>query len=155
MTKLIYVKQTVSVKDYQRAFVSVITRINLSTQYSISIFLNNLKPELSNAVKIGNPCSLPQAYYLARLQEANFATQRKAIKGFSVGYLVFKGSPSQEFSGVAKGNMIGYKKSVTANFDNNRRGRLTPAEMDEKRAQCICFFCDEPFIPGYKCKAKR
>ncbi|XP_070041478.1 uncharacterized protein [Nicotiana tomentosiformis] len=47
------------------------------------------------------------------------------------------------------------KGPITANFDNNRRRRLTPAEMEEKRAQEICFFCDEKFIPGHKWKAKR
>lgn len=29
------------------------------------------------------------------------------------------------------------------------------AEMEEKRAQGMCFFCDEKFVPGHKCKAKR
>nr|XP_033511315.1 uncharacterized protein LOC117276101 [Nicotiana tomentosiformis] len=27
--------------------------------------------------------------------------------------------------------------------------------MDEKRAQGLCFFCDDPFTPEHKCKAKR
>lgn len=73
------IKHTRSVKEYQRAFNSVMTRLNLSVEHAISIFLNNLKPELSNAVKVGNPCTLPQAYYLERMQESNFAAQSKAI----------------------------------------------------------------------------
>nr|XP_009777776.1 PREDICTED: uncharacterized protein LOC104227259 isoform X1 [Nicotiana sylvestris] len=52
MTELMNIKHTCSVKDYQKAFVSVMTRINLSTEYDINIFLNNLKPELSNVVKL-------------------------------------------------------------------------------------------------------
>lgn len=40
-------------------------------------------------------------------------------------------------------------------MDNSRRRRLTPAEMDEKRARGLYFFYDEKFTPGHKCKAKR
>lgn len=50
MIELMNIKHTGSVKDYQKAFVSVMTRVNLSIEHDISIFLNNLKPELSNAV---------------------------------------------------------------------------------------------------------
>lgn len=67
MNEVMNVKHTGSTKDYQRSFVSVITRINLATEHAISIFLNNFKPELRDAIRVGNPCSLPQAYYLDRL----------------------------------------------------------------------------------------
>lgn len=63
------------------------TRLDISVEHAINIFLHNLKPELSHAVKVGNPCTLPQAYYLARLHEASFAAQNKAIKALSTGTL--------------------------------------------------------------------
>lgn len=56
---------------------------------------------------------------------------------------------------VQKTNNNTFKRPPVAKIDNNRRRRLTPAEMDEKRAQGICFFCDDKFTPGHKCKAKR
>ncbi|XP_019253895.1 PREDICTED: uncharacterized protein LOC109232588 [Nicotiana attenuata] len=155
MTELMNIKHTSSVKDYQKAFVSVMTRINLSTEHAISIFLNNLKPELSNAVKIGNPTSLPQAYYLARLQEASFAAQCKAIKGTLSTSSLPKPFTNQGSPSIFKGNQPSYRKPVAPVFYNNRRRRLTPTEMDEKRANGICFFYDEKFTPGHKCKAKR
>lgn len=120
----------------------MMTRINLSIEHDISIFLNNLKPELSNEVKVGSPASLPQAYYLARLQEANFVAQCKAIKGTISASHVPKPLTSQGNNNLLKGNQTNYKKPVAVVFDNNRKRRLTPAEMDEKRANGICFFCD-------------
>ncbi|XP_019257786.1 PREDICTED: uncharacterized protein LOC109236005 [Nicotiana attenuata] len=80
MTELMNIKHTGSVKDYQRAFVSVMTRLNLSVEHAIIIFLKNFKPEISNGVRVGNPSTLPQTYYLARLQETNFVAQSQAIK---------------------------------------------------------------------------
>lgn len=128
------------------------TRINLSTKHAISIFLNNLKPELNNAVKVENPSSLPQAYYLARLQEANFAVQSKAIKGSSATHLVFRGAPNQWTSEVVKENAARFKMHVTATFDNNRRRRLQLKWVRKELKACVC---DDPFTPGHKCKAKR
>jgi len=31
---------------------------------------------------------------------------------------------------------------------------LTPKEIDEKRANNMCFFCDEKYFPGYKCSSQ-
>ncbi|KAF3673124.1 hypothetical protein FXO37_07148 [Capsicum annuum] len=38
---------------------------------------------------------------------------------------------------------------------NNTRRRLTSAEMDEKRAKGLCFFCDEKYVMGHKCATKK
>ncbi|KAJ8535530.1 hypothetical protein K7X08_023250 [Anisodus acutangulus] len=154
MTEIMRVKHTGSVKDYQSAFDSVMTRINLPLEYAISIFLNHLKAEISDVVWIGQPYTLPQAYYLARLQVSNFAAQSKAIKGSSTGHFSTapRGSGSQWQNRSSGGNR---KKPVVAAFNTIRRRRLTPAETDEKRAQGLCLLCGEKFFPGHNCKSKR
>ncbi|OIT19050.1 hypothetical protein A4A49_65563, partial [Nicotiana attenuata] len=35
-----------------------------------------------------------------------------------------------------------------------KRRRLTQAELNEKRAQGLCFLCDKKFHPGHVCKNK-
>lgn len=32
--------------------------------------------------------------------------------------------------------------------------RLTAVEIDEKRSQGLCFFCDEKYVVGHNCSAK-
>ncbi|XP_075078424.1 uncharacterized protein LOC142164334 [Nicotiana tabacum] len=61
----------------------------------------------------------------------------------------------QGSAGWVKATTPTYRPPVTANLDGFRKRRLTPAEMEEKRAQGLCFFCDDKFTPGHKCKAKR
>ncbi|PHU06740.1 hypothetical protein BC332_23229 [Capsicum chinense] len=34
-------------------------------------------------------------------------------------------------------------------------GRLSPAEMDEKRSQGICYWCDEKYMPTHKCNRRK
>nr|CAB3468063.1 unnamed protein product [Digitaria exilis] len=32
------------------------------------------------------------------------------------------------------------------------RRRLTPAEMDQRKKDGLCYFCDDKYVPGHKCK---
>lgn len=60
MTEIMNVKHTGTVKEYQQAFNSVMNKLDIATGHAISIFINNLKPELSNVVRVGNPAPCPR-----------------------------------------------------------------------------------------------
>lgn len=77
MTEALKVKQTESVLEYTTAFDRVMTRLNLDPCHAISMYLEGLKPELGDAVRIHRPYSLPQAYHLARLQKSIYLEQVK------------------------------------------------------------------------------
>lgn len=47
-------------------------RVNLETHHAISLYLEGLKPEPGDAVRVHRPYSLPQAYHLAQLLESIF-----------------------------------------------------------------------------------
>lgn len=79
MTELVRLKQTGSVKDFQANFDNVLFRLSISNKNAISIFLNGLKPEISDDVRIGKPSTLPQAYHLPRLHESSFAAMAKVL----------------------------------------------------------------------------
>lgn len=67
MSELVKLKQTGGVVEFQEAFDIAMTRLNLEPGYDVSIFLEGLKLELGDAVRILKPYSLSQAYHLARL----------------------------------------------------------------------------------------
>lgn len=146
MTEIMNVKHTGIIKEYQKIFNSVMTRLDILTGHAISIFLNNLKPELSSDVRVGNPSTLPQAYYLSRLQEANFASQSREIWNLNSKSSMNRGSSGHNSSNWQKDSSSRFKKPSTVIMDNNKKRRLAPAEMDEKRARGICFFCDENLL---------
>lgn len=130
MTEIMNVKHTGTVKEYQKAFNNVMTRLDISAGHAISIFLNNLKPKLSSVVRVGNPSTLPQAYYLAKLQEANFVAQSKAIRNLSSGSSMNRGSRGHNSSNWHKDSSHGFKKPSAVRMDNNRMRRFTHTEMD-------------------------
>lgn len=52
-------KQTGGEVEFQEAFDRAMTRLNLESSYSISIYLEGLKPEFGDAMRILKPYSLP------------------------------------------------------------------------------------------------
>ncbi|KAH0652768.1 hypothetical protein KY289_030446 [Solanum tuberosum] len=112
----------------------LLTRVNLSNENAISCFLGGLKPELNKSVRIQAPKTLMQAYKLARLQEERpIPANTSYRKPFDNSY----NKPSG-FQGNANGKKL-----------------LTAAEMDEKKAKGLCFLCDEKYVMGHVCKAKK
>ncbi|KAF3665038.1 hypothetical protein FXO37_11210 [Capsicum annuum] len=127
-----------------------------------------LKPELNKTVRIQAPKTLMQAYKITRLQDEVFETQAKSwglrsiVKPISAPILP---TPNQAKPSLYQKALIPantYKKPVetqankTNRFSSNGNGRrLTAAEMDEKRAKGLCFFCDEKYVLGHKCNTNR
>ncbi|XP_070045243.1 uncharacterized protein [Nicotiana tomentosiformis] len=129
-------KQTGSVKDYQTEFNKLFNEVNLSTENAISCFLGGLNSELNKAVKIQAPRTLMQTYKIARLQEGVFDAQAQS-RGLKFKPL----EPNSNIPGRSSGNNYGR--------------RLSAAEMDEKRAQGLCFFYDEKYVQGHNCRARK
>lgn len=98
------------------------------------------------AVRMFNPKSVQQALCLAKLNEA----AQKATKGKGYQKPPLLPTPTSKTLPA-----IPTKQPVTAATQNPKRKTLTPAVFKEKRAKNLCFWCDESFTPGHKCKGKK
>ncbi|XP_070052418.1 uncharacterized protein [Nicotiana tomentosiformis] len=160
MADLKNLKQVGSVREYQASFDKTMTRLNLPQGYAFNCFLTGLKPEISYSVRLLNPQTLSHAYYVARIQEAAFIAQNKAHKVPLLPtphpssrkiseYLPPKASyskPSTEFTPYSTQN------PPSKPF---QRKLIPTAEMNAKREKGLCYFCDEKYTPGHKCKGNR
>ena len=63
-------KQVGSVEQYQEAFDSLLSRVDLVVPQAISCFLRELSEEIQNAMRMFKTQTLHDAYCLAKLQEA-------------------------------------------------------------------------------------
>jgi len=115
------------------------------------------------------PSNLHEAYCLAKLQEATLASIARRTKpildkppSIMRSFHSYKGStgsavrpPSQRYS--SRNTMPGTPfsprsiASSTGSVTSKPRRVLTSKEIDEKRANSLCFFCGEKYYPGYKC----
>ena len=64
--KLLLLKQTATVEDYYDEFESLLNLLQLPDDYALSIFINNLKPEISKPLRLFYPKTLTYALNLAR-----------------------------------------------------------------------------------------
>ena len=70
MSELVSLKQTTSVEKYYDEFESLLNLLQLSDEYALSIFLSNLKPNLSKSIRFFNPKDLSHALNLAKQMES-------------------------------------------------------------------------------------
>jgi len=147
MEEIKKVRQTGAVKDYQAIFERNLTRVNLSQENAISCFVGGLKKELNMAVKITNPITLSQAYKSARMQEAYLEAVRQPVQNSN------QPRRYNDKNFQSKPPLLPTPSSYTntTTRGTNRR-TLSAEEMNEKRSKGLCYFCNEKYVFGHKCK---
>ncbi|XP_015074567.1 uncharacterized protein LOC107018569 [Solanum pennellii] len=152
MDEIKKVKQIGCVKEYQAVFEMNLTRVNLSQENAISCFIGGLKHELNLAVKVTNLSTLAQVYRSSRLQEAYIAAVRQPAQ-------VNSQVNSRKFTEQRNYNSKPILPTPGFGGSNGPRGMnrrtLSAEEMNEKRSKGLCYFCNEKYIPGHKCKISK
>ncbi|XP_027905965.1 uncharacterized protein LOC114165577 [Vigna unguiculata] len=147
--------QTTNVREYQAQFESLANRIvGLPPPFFLSCFVSGLKPEIRREVQAFQPISLSQAISLAKLQEDKFADIATSIR-------------SQRFTPIAQRSVVNtdfpsskpvsirnssFPPQSSPNTNNPPIKRLSTAELQNRREKGLCYYCDDKYKPGHKCK---
>ena len=128
------VQQTGTLRDYQKEFERLGNKVHGWTQRAlVGTFMGGLKPEISEEIRLFRPKTLKKAISLARMKDEQIARQRKLIR--------------PTFSNrTATTSPIVNKNSPATPFK-----KLTWEEMQRRRAQGLCFNCNEKFTAGHRC----
>ena len=70
MSELVSLKQTTSVEEYYEEFEALLNLLHLPDDYALSIFVSNLKSDLSKSVRLFYPKDLTHALNLAKQMES-------------------------------------------------------------------------------------
>ncbi|KAK8482065.1 hypothetical protein V6N11_063350 [Hibiscus sabdariffa] len=125
------IKQVGSLHDYQKEFERLGNRVQRWSQKAlVGTFMGGLKDDIADAIRMFKPKTLKDAISLARMREEQLTRQRKLQRPTRFG---------TESSLPTKPNTILPMK------------RLTWSEMQKRRAQGLCFNCDEKFTTGHRC----
>ncbi|KAH9699108.1 hypothetical protein KPL71_024219 [Citrus sinensis] len=103
--------------------------------------LSKLRQTSTNQVAMFQPKTLIQAVGLALLQESTLEAMIKEAKA-STRTMSSHVIPTVE----SKRNFMGQIPPIK---------RISAAEMQERRANKLCYYCDEKFEPGHKCKQRQ
>ena len=134
LTKL---KQTGTVREYQSQFERLLSRVGkLPSPQQVGCFISGLKDYLRVDVQTLKPTTLTSAVGLARLYEAKNQNQRR----------VFNTSDNKK--PIAAFNSSPHQSKAA----NTTIRRLNLMEIKERRDKGLCFYCDEKFGLGHRCK---
>eukprot|EP00253_Pinus_taeda_P023214 PITA_23214 len=103
---------------------------NIPEEHRIDVFIGNLKDNNQNDVRLWEPNSLEKVFRLARKMERKImATRKHTNHNYKDGSVVAPSIPQ----------LI----------------RLTPQQLEEKRAKGLCYSCHRKYTKGHKCVEKK
>ncbi|KAJ7960281.1 Ty3/gypsy retrotransposon protein [Quillaja saponaria] len=159
VAELVRLKHWGTVTDYQDKFERMLSQTVIPENFAISCFLSGLHKEIETAVRCFAPQTLPQTMYLARLQEATFQelTKRHNPKP-QCSYPNHKPPPLPTHKLLTHTTMPPAAQKTRPDYSANRSNpykptrTMTQKEMDERRMKGMCYWCEEKYVPGHKCK---
>ncbi|XP_058746621.1 uncharacterized protein LOC131619549 [Vicia villosa] len=159
--ELFKLKQDGSVVDYQTKFEKLGTQvIGLPSDAILNCFISGLTNEIQNEMAIHKPTNISQAIGLAKLIESKLKDSKpKFHKPFANTYHKPSASPANPIpkpSIIPSSQIPNPFKAQTSSAPSKLPiKRLSQAQLQERRAQGLCFNCDEKFFIGHKCSTRR
>lgn len=99
--------------------------------------MGNLKPEIADGIRMFRPKMLKDAISLARMRNEQLLRQKEYNKSPQVD------QDLDSFTPMSKSNTTPSVK------------RLSWEEMQKRRAQGLCFNCNEKFVIGHNCRGQK
>ncbi|KAL2236288.1 UNVERIFIED_CONTAM: hypothetical protein Sindi_0820500 [Sesamum indicum] len=115
---------------------------NLEEEFFKMKFISGLKEEIKSLVTTCEPTSLNQAIVLARRQE------------YAVSAILRKAQPSNR-NPHPKPPYNPPLKNLPPRPNYQPKRFLTEAEVRAKKEKNLCYKCDEPYVPGHKCRYRQ
>jgi hypothetical protein len=138
--------QTTTVQAYQAEFEALANRIvGLPHQFYLSCFISGLKPNIRREVQAFQPLSLTHAISLAKLQEDKFTDRFNPI--YKKPESSINPNRTTPLPRPALTTNQASPKPPTRPTPPIRR--LTPAELQARREQNLCYNCDETYHSGH------
>ncbi|KAJ0036051.1 hypothetical protein Pint_24659 [Pistacia integerrima] len=133
------------VARYRKRFEALSNRVvGLSDDFLLHCFVSGLKDEIRYMFKLLRPNSLIEAIGLARTQEAHLATRARPSSNSLLPHRVQASTSTTPGPSNTSSQLIAASQVKTISYD----------AMKERRDKGLCYYCDEKFRPGHKCKTQ-
>ena len=104
--------------------------------------MNGLKDEIKLPIKMLNPQNLNATFGLAKIQEEYLMASRRNIKSWNDGPKTSILSPPPVIKNDPKSAKMAIQK-------------ISPSQMEERRKKELCYYCDDKWFMGHKCKTPK
>ena len=143
-----------SVQEYQEAFQTRMAHAGyLTPEQQVQLFTGGLPDPIRIDVELQAPADLQRAMLLARAYERRSTTHSAISQTSTPCFQQRPALPSLSSSAANTATPVPMPATSTpaAAVPPRPLRRLSPAEMDERRKQGLCYNCDEPYVRGHKC----
>ncbi|GJS31051.1 hypothetical protein Tco_0491671 [Tanacetum coccineum] len=137
------IKYQSSVKEYQDAFDTQLSSVDVSEEHAVSFYLGGLPAKIKIGVRMFRPRTLADAHQLTNLQEAT-------LEAINNSY----GSDAKSSRLPLPAPNSSWRTKPNTPTSAPIRKQMTQNEYQEKRAQNLCFYCDQKYTPGHKCSGQ-
>ncbi|XP_058741863.1 uncharacterized protein LOC131614269 [Vicia villosa] len=153
--ELFKLKQEGSVTQYQTQFEKLGNQVfGLPPDAILNCFISGLNQEIRNEIAVHRPTNISQAIGLAKLIESKI---KESKPKFSKPFTTY--TPKSSFPNSTQPTSFQSSlpnKPISTNPPPKLPiKRLSQAQIQERRAQGLCFNCDEKFVVGHKCATNR
>ncbi|GJT52264.1 retrotransposon-related protein [Tanacetum coccineum] len=155
------IKYQSNAKDYQDAFDTLLSRVDISEEHAVSFYLGGLPPEIEMGVRMFKPTTLADAYQLTNYQEATLEAVRKKNKAVVNSQMGRFGSGNSGYGNNSRPSLLplpvtttNWRTKPNTPATTSVRKQLTHKELDDKRSKNQCFYCDQKYVPGHKCSGR-
>lgn len=156
MEELMRLRQSFSVADYTAQFEALSNRLRgVSERNRLSCFLSGLKDDIRLPVRMLNPTSLVAAFGLAKLQEEYIQSFKKPSRAAS-SFFSFGRQQSWHQAGTSSQGSSSSQLALPATPHSALPvQRISFTQMKERRDRGLCYYYDDRWQPGHKCKSPR
>ncbi|KAK9189481.1 hypothetical protein WN943_018078 [Citrus x changshan-huyou] len=146
-------KQTLTLEAYQETFEKLSHCIDgLPENFLVGCFIAGPKDDIRLDVKIKQPRTLTDAIGVARLVEERNNLQKKMSTSFCPSAITGAQRIIPHYSSGVLGPPQTSKINHNASNSTIPFRRITNQEARERRANGLCYYCDEKFVPDYRCQ---
>lgn len=167
MDELMILRQTGELEECLEAFDSLLIPVCLPEEYAIRCLLAVIRGDIVDVVMMHQPKSLLETYALASQHNINLRPARRMNFNFMGPAPRVTGTTPRPLNyanetlrpNATAGILPTPNSQIVTHKYSGRTGSstktMTGAKMNEKRRKGICFWCDEKFILGHKCRSRQ
>lgn len=151
-------RQSSSVAEYTSQFEALSNRLRgISEKNRLSYFLSGLRDDIRLPVRMLNPANLVAAFGLAKLQEEYIMSSRRPLRSSSSSFSFGRQQSWSHSTAAPTQSLLPSSNSTVPPKPSSGFPiqRISQGQMKERRDKGLCYYCDDKWQPGHKCKAPR
>lgn len=145
-------QQTSTVAVYIVLFEKILNEISGQTKKSLTFFVAGLREDLRSDLKIMRPSSLKQAFSLAKMYEANRVGKGSLAVTTPFNRTSYRPNMTNVLAPLLKTPNMPALPSNKPNLGFHKQP--LNEERKARAAKGLCYYCDEKFVPGHRCRAR-